>query len=110
MRESLARRIALSAPLRRQLRELDAAITVERRRLAASAPHTGWPTDATAPVQPEDAAGTAPGDPDDAGDRIAAPGSGALAGLLADRERLAARIARVPFIDEFDLRYNNRVP
>lgn len=33
-----------------------------------------------------------------------------LPALLAERDRLIARIARVPFIDEFDLRYNNRVP
>ena len=33
-----------------------------------------------------------------------------LAALQAEHERLTGRIARVPFIDEFDLRYNNRIP
>ncbi|HYF58099.1 MAG TPA: YeaH/YhbH family protein [Burkholderiaceae bacterium] len=84
MRESLARRIALGAPYRHQLREVDERIAAERRRLAAL------------PAPPQEGAT----EPDDA----------ALQALLAERERLVARIARVPFIDEFDLRYNNRVP
>jgi hypothetical protein len=33
-----------------------------------------------------------------------------IAALRAEQERLTGRIARVPFIDEFDLRYNNRIP
>jgi uncharacterized sporulation protein YeaH/YhbH (DUF444 family) len=88
MRESLARRIALAAPYRQQLREVDEAISVERRRLAA---HN--------PVLPAvlDEAGSPPDDR-------------ALQRLLAERERLLGRIARVPFIDDFDLRYNNRIP
>lgn len=88
MRESLARRIALAAPYRQQLREVDEAIAAERRRLAASTPVMPPVQDDTS-VSPEDAALTA---------------------LLAERERLLGRIARVPFIDDFDLRYNNRVP
>jgi uncharacterized sporulation protein YeaH/YhbH (DUF444 family) len=87
MRESLARRIALAAPYRQRLREVDDAIAAERRRLAAAA---APPT----PVQ----------------DGEAAVDDGRLRALLAERDRLLARIARVPFIDEFDLRYNNRVP
>ena len=89
MRESLARRIALAAPYRQQLREVDEAIAAERRRLAASTP-------VAPPVQ------DAP--------EAAATGDARLQALLAERERLLGRIARVPFIDEFDLRYNNRVP
>jgi len=87
MRESLARRIALAAPYRRLLRECDDAIAQARRRLAASRP--------AAPAVLDEAAA-----PDDA----------ALQALLAERDRLLGRIARVPFIDDFDLRYNNRVP
>lgn len=89
MRESLARRIALAAPYRQQLREVDDAVAAERRRLAACTP-------VAPPVQDD------PGPPQD--------GDARLQALLAERERLLARIARVPFIDEFDLRYNNRVP
>jgi uncharacterized sporulation protein YeaH/YhbH (DUF444 family) len=88
MRESLARRIALAAPYRAQLHEVDEAIAAERRRLAASTP--------VAPPVADD--GLPPTD------------TRRLDALLAERERLLARIARVPFIDEFDLRYNNRVP
>ncbi len=88
MRESLARRIALAAPYRAQLREVDERIAAERRRLAATTP-------VAPPVQ------------DDIPD--AEPADSALQVLLAERDRLLGRIARVPFIDEFDLRYNNRV-
>ena len=88
MRESLARRIALAAPYRQQLREVDEAIAAERRRLAASTPVMP-PVQDDAPVSADDIA---------------------LAVLLAERDRLLGRIARVPFIDDFDLRYNNRVP
>ncbi len=87
MRESLARRIALAAPYRQQLRETDLRIALERRRLAALRPVVPLVEDSP------------PGPADDA----------ALQALLAERERLLGRIARVPFIDEFDLRYNNRV-
>ncbi|HMS79758.1 MAG TPA: YeaH/YhbH family protein [Burkholderiaceae bacterium] len=89
MRESLARRIALAAPYRQQLREVDEAIAAERRRLAASTPVAPPVQDAPEAAGAEDAR---------------------LQALLAERERLLGRIARVPFIDEFDLRYNNRVP
>ena len=89
MRESLARRIALAAPYRQQLREVDEKIAAERRRLAATTP-------VAPPVQDD---GAAPAT-DDA----------ALRTLLEERDRLLGRIARVPFIDEFDLRYNNRIP
>ena len=89
MREALARRIALAAPYRQQLREVDEAIATERRRLAASTPVAPPVQDASDPPAPDDAP---------------------LRALLAERERLLGRIARVPFIDEFDLRYNNRVP
>lgn len=89
MRESLARRIALAAPYRQSLREVDEQIAVERRRLAATTP-------VAPPVQ------------DDA--TVPATDDSALQALLAERERLLGRIARVPFIDEFDLRYNNRIP
>ena len=88
MRESLARRIALAAPYRVQLRDIDDLIAGERRRLAATTP-------IAPPVQD---------DPPEA-----QPGDAALQALLAERDRLLGRIARVPFIDEFDLRYNNRV-
>ena len=88
MRESLARRIALAAPYRQQLREVDEAIAAERRRLAASTPVMP-PVQDDAPVSADDIA---------------------LSVLLAERDRLLGRIARVPFIDDFDLRYNNRVP
>ena len=67
MRGSLARRLALSAPDRARLREIE-------EELAAL-------------------------DPDDP--RAAA--------LQAERGSMIARIARVPFIDSFDLRYRNRV-
>jgi uncharacterized sporulation protein YeaH/YhbH (DUF444 family) len=87
MRESLARRIALAAPYRQQLREVDEAIAVERRRLAATTPVAPPVTD---------------GDPPAEDVRLQA--------LLAERERLLGRIATVPFIDDFDLRYNNRIP
>ena len=79
MRESLARRIALAAPHRARLREVDEAIGAERRRLAATPPDEPASRDA-------------------------------LQALLDEREQVLGRIARVPFIDEFDLRYNNRVP
>jgi uncharacterized protein len=88
MRESLARRIALAAPYRAQLRDVDERIAAERRRLAATTPVAPPVQDDVPASEPEDAA---------------------LAVLLAERDRLLGRIARVPFIDEFDLRYNNRV-
>lgn len=88
MRESLARRIALAAPYRAQLRDIDAQIAAERRRLAATTP-------IAPPIQDEPPS--------------AEPSDSALLALLAERDRLLGRIARVPFIDEFDLRYNNRV-
>jgi uncharacterized sporulation protein YeaH/YhbH (DUF444 family) len=88
MRESLARRIALAAPYRQQLRKVDEAVVAERRRLAAEHPALPAVLDA----------GAAPTD------------ESRLQALLAERERLLGRIARVPFIDDFDLRYNNRIP
>jgi uncharacterized sporulation protein YeaH/YhbH (DUF444 family) len=88
MRESLARRIALAAPYRHRLREVDEAIAVERRRLAAVHP--------VLPAVLDDSA--------------LAPDDSRLQALLGERDRLLGRIARVPFIDEFDLRYNNRIP
>jgi uncharacterized protein len=87
MRESLARRIALAAPHRARLSEVDVQIAAERRRLAATTPAVA-------------------AENDDGG----SDAKQALAELLAERERALGRIARVPFIDEFDLRYNNRVP
>jgi hypothetical protein len=88
MRESLARRIALAAPYRQQLRKVDEAVVAERRRLAAEHPVLPAVLDAGA----------------------ARPDESRLEALLAERERLLGRIARVPFIDDFDLRYNNRIP
>jgi hypothetical protein len=88
MRESLARRIALAAPYRQQLRKVDEAVVAERRRLAAEHPVLPAVLDAGA----------------------ARPDESRLQALLAERERLLGRIARVPFIDDFDLRYNNRIP
>jgi len=88
MRESLARRIALAAPYRQQLQEVDAQIAAERERLAAASPDAGPLTDDSRPAVDDTA----------------------LSALLVERERLLGRITRVPFIDEFDLRYNNRVP
>jgi uncharacterized sporulation protein YeaH/YhbH (DUF444 family) len=88
MRESLARRIALAAPYRQQLREVDEAIAAERRRLAAEHPVLPAVLEASA----------------------APPDESRLQALIAERERLLGRIARVPFIDDFDLRYNNRIP
>jgi uncharacterized sporulation protein YeaH/YhbH (DUF444 family) len=88
MRESLARRIALAAPYRQHLRKVDEAVVAERRRLAAEHPALPAVLDA----------GAAPTD------------ESRLQALLAERERLLGRIARVPFIDDFDLRYNNRIP
>jgi uncharacterized sporulation protein YeaH/YhbH (DUF444 family) len=85
MRESLGRRIALAAPYRQQLAKVDDAIAAEIG-------------------QRVDAAG-------ESFDNAAAAQSDArLAHLRAEHERLTGRIARVPFIDEFDLRYNNRIP
>ena len=88
MRESLARRIALAAPYRQQLHEVDAQIAAERERLAAASPDAGPLPDDSRPAVDDTA----------------------LSALLVERERLLGRITRVPFIDEFDLRYNNRVP
>src|SRR5579871_1357722 len=70
MRESIARRIALAAPYRRRLREVDAEIAA----LKAEGGH---------PFR--------------------------MLELLAERDVLKSRIARQPFIEELDLRYNNRV-
>jgi len=85
MRESLGRRIALAAPYRQQLAKVDKAIAAE---IAQRVDAAGEPFNVAA-SQLADA-------------RIAA--------LRAEHERLTGRIARVPFIDEFDLRYNNRIP
>ncbi len=71
MRESLGRRIALAAPYRVKLKELED----ELEALEAA------------------------GDPDNP----------RIAELLAECEHVRARILAVPFIDDFDLRYNNRV-
>jgi uncharacterized sporulation protein YeaH/YhbH (DUF444 family) len=99
MRESLARRIALAAPFRQQLREVDERIADERRRLAASTP--------LAPPGHEDASAC----PGEDGPGEDGPGNAAaLRALLEERDRLLVRIAKVPFIDDFDLRYNNRIP
>jgi uncharacterized sporulation protein YeaH/YhbH (DUF444 family) len=70
MRTSLARRIALGAPIRR---ELDAAMAELTRALADDHP---------------------PGDVEALRERI---------------ESIKHRLRRVPFLDEFDLRYRNRV-
>ncbi|MCX7203011.1 MAG: YeaH/YhbH family protein [Burkholderiales bacterium] len=93
MRESLARRIALGTPHRQQLAQIDEQIARVRHQASASMP-VGNPerdtsTEHSVPV------------PDD---------SPELAPLMAERARILARMTRVPFIDEFDLRYNNRVP
>jgi uncharacterized sporulation protein YeaH/YhbH (DUF444 family) len=88
MRESLARRIALAAPYRHALRELDEQIAAERLGLGAAFGRSAPVTDEAA-LERDDPV---------------------LNSLLAERERLLVRIARVPFIDDFDLRYNNRVP
>ena len=86
MRESLARRIALATPLRQRLAELDEQLAQTRTCADAH--------------EPEDCSHRAPA-ADDSPERI---------GLLAERTNLLGRIARLPFIDEFDLRYNNRIP
>lgn len=88
MRESLARRIALAAPYRQALREVDEQIAVERLRLGTSLAASVAVADESAPTLDQTM----------------------LNAALAERDRLLARIARVPFIDDFDLRYNNRVP
>jgi uncharacterized protein len=85
MRESLGRRIALAAPYRHQLTRVDEAIAAE---IAQRVDAAGEPLDEAASQQAD----------------------ARLAGLRAEHERLTGRIARVPFIDEFDLRYNNRIP
>jgi uncharacterized protein len=71
MREALGRRIALAAPHRARLKEVEALLA----ELEAEA----FPD----PVRRSE--------------------------LLAERELLKHRINRVPFIDDFDLRYNNRI-
>lgn len=88
MRESLARRIALAAPYRQALREVDEQIAVERLRLGTSLAASLAVADESTPTLDQTM----------------------LNAVLAERDRLLARIARVPFIDDFDLRYNNRVP
>jgi uncharacterized sporulation protein YeaH/YhbH (DUF444 family) len=88
MRESLARRIALAAPYRQALREVDEQIAVERLRLGTSLAASVAVADESMPTLDQTM----------------------LNAVLAERDRLLARIARVPFIDDFDLRYNNRVP
>ncbi len=70
MRESLGRRIALAAPYKLRLQEVEE----ELEKLEAE------------------------GNPDDP----------RIAELMAECEHLRARILRVPFIDDFDLRYNTR--
>ena len=86
MRESLARRIALGTPHRQQLAQVDEQIAKIRHQASALAVTDSDPSACAADEAPE------------------------LAALMAERTRLLGRIARVPFIDEFDLRYNNRVP
>jgi uncharacterized sporulation protein YeaH/YhbH (DUF444 family) len=86
MRESLARRIALAAPHRERLAQVDDQIATERARCPQAAQGIGL-VSSNAPIESEH-----------------------LTALLLERDRLLGRIARVPFIDEFDLRYNNRVP
>lgn len=71
MRESLARRIALAAPYRKRLKEVE-----------------------------DELAGLEAADPRDE-ERIAA--------LVVERDHLRIRVNAVPFIDDFDLRYNNRI-
>ena len=86
MRESLARRIALAAPHRERLAQVDDQIATERARCPQAAQGIGLVSN-NEPIESEH-----------------------LTALLLERDRLLGRIARVPFIDEFDLRYNNRVP
>jgi hypothetical protein len=86
MRESLARRIALAAPHRERLAQVDEQIAAERARCPQADPGIGLVSNHE-PIESEH-----------------------LTELLLERDRLLGRIARVPFIDEFDLRYNNRVP
>ena len=85
MRESLGRRIALAAPYRHQLARINEAIAAD---IAQRVDAAGEPFDDAANQQAD----------------------ARLAALRAEHERLTGRIARVPFIDEFDLRYNNRIP
>lgn len=92
MRESLARRIALGVPHRQQLAQVE-------EQIARLSHQTHMPLVA----HPEGVADADRADP--AQDNLLD-----LAGLQAERTRILGRMARVPFIDEFDLRYNNRVP
>lgn len=71
MRQSLARRIAMSAGVKRKLREAE----TELNRLV---------------------------------DEVTLPHP-RVTSLMDEIERLKARIRKVPFIDTFDLRYNNRI-
>lgn len=93
LRGALARRIALRSPLVRELE--DVRKTLEDLR--AGQGELGEPGEGVEPAADLDA-------------RVA-PGFLArqLAELKARVEHLEQRIASVPFIDTFDLRYNNRV-
>ena len=81
MRESLGRRIARAAPHRARLKEVE-----------------------------EELAALEQGDPTvDALDDNSRVDDPHVIELRAERDALRAKIMRVPFIDDFDLRYNNRI-
>ena len=94
LRNALGRRIALSSRPRRELQALAEQLAALEALEAR-------------PVQPVPADGVGPGDGEGtAKDQISAR----KAQLLESIETLRQRIARVPFIDEIDLRFRHRVP
>jgi uncharacterized sporulation protein YeaH/YhbH (DUF444 family) len=84
LRNALGRRIALSSRPRRELQLLAAQLAALEAEEAGAAEDNGKPP--------------------------AADLAGRKARLLASMEQLEAQIARVPFIDDIDLRYRHRVP
>lgn len=92
MRESLARRIAFGGPHTARLREIEEELTA----LGLEAPGLEAPGLETLRLETSGGENADPEDP-----RVAA--------LLAEQAELRGRVAKIPFIDTFDLRFRNRV-
>lgn len=122
LRNAIGRRIALTAAARRRLAEAEQALAATRvdelEAIAASVDATAFDLDRTregnGPEATTERAPRCDGEPDTTEtqaphDPADAPEDERRAALEAEVAALKRRIASVPFLDDIDLRYRNRV-